>query len=566
MTTTINQTHNDAGRSVGRPVSPAGLWNWLKDSLFQPVSIGPLVFLRVSLGLLLMWEVQQYFEYDRISRYYSEPSFYFTYYGFDFLHPLPLQGMVALFYFIAFLSFCVTIGLLYRVAAPLLWLCFTYVFLLDQAQYLNHFYLISLLCLLMIFIPAHRALSIDAWLFPALRSRTAPAWSLWLVRGQMTVVYVFGGIAKLNGDWLRGEPLRLWLNQRLDFPVIGQFFNQEWMAILFTYGGLLFDLFIVPLLLWRRTRIPALIVAIGFHITNSEMFNIGIFPWLAIAITLLFMPPHWFALPRLKTLPGRDYAPSRLILTLFCLYFAIQILLPLRHFLYPSDVSWAEEGHNLSWHMRLRDKEGEIQFIVADPATGSSIPINQLDYLTERQQEQMAHRPDMILQFAHFLDEELQRQGYSDPQVYVWALVSLNTRPPQLLIDPTVDLSEQPRDLGVKTWILPLAQPLHENAIPILLIARHADDQMVLANVGFVPFPLHRLTLRSADQTLSDDDYGAQSLLPAECLFTDEPIIYAACNHAGSAPLLNGPIEILIDNQPIMRCEQEACLVTIPAH
>lgn len=537
----------------------------MKGGLFQPVPIGPLVVLRIALGLLMMVEVHHYFIYNRIYRYYAEPSFYFTYYGFDFLHPLPLDGMIALFYFIAVLGFCIAIGLFYRLSMALLWLCFTYVFLLDQAQYLNHFYLISLLTLLMIFIPAHRALSIDAWLFPSLRSGTAPAWALWLVRGQMAVVYVFGGIAKLNGDWLHGEPLRLWLSERPHFPILGPLFNQEWMALLFTYGGLLFDLFIVPLLLWRRTRIPALIVAIGFHITNSQLFNIGIFPWMAIAITLLFLPPHWFALPKLKTLPSHSYRPSRLIATLFVLYLAVQALLPLRHFLYPGDVSWTEEGHNLSWHMRLRDKEGQTFFVAADPVTGSSVPIDALDYLTERQQEQMAHRPDMILQFAHFIDEELQRQGYGDVQVYVWSLVSLNTRPPQLLIDPTVDLSEESRNLGVKDWILPLMQPLQKEPVPILLIARHTDDQMVLANVGYTPFPLHRLILRTADQTLSADAYSLTSLEPAECLFTDEPIVYAACNQAGSVPLLTGPIEVLLDNRPFMRCESEACLVSLPA-
>ncbi|MDB6039064.1 MAG: Vitamin K-dependent gamma-carboxylase [Verrucomicrobiales bacterium] len=62
---------------------------------------------------------------------------------------------------------------------------------------------------------------------------------------------------------------------------------------LITYGGLLFDLFIVLFLLWRRTRPCAFIVAIAFHLTNNWLFDIGIFPWLAIVLTSLFFAPDW---------------------------------------------------------------------------------------------------------------------------------------------------------------------------------------------------------------------------------------------------------------------------------
>jgi hypothetical protein len=71
------------------------------------------------------------------------------------------------------LAAAIAAGMLYRVATVLFFLAFTYVFLLDQVCYLNHFYLVCLYSFLMIFVPAHRAFSVDASVVPA--PRLAPA-------------------------------------------------------------------------------------------------------------------------------------------------------------------------------------------------------------------------------------------------------------------------------------------------------------------------------------------------------------------------------------------------------
>ena len=114
-----------------------------------------------------------------------------------------------------------------------------------------------------------------------------------MLRFQVAVPYVYGGIAKLNGDWLAGEPVRTWLAERSAQSVLGPWLAQEWLVFTLCYGGLAFDLAIVPLLLWRRTRALALAAALGFHLANAYLFTIGIFPWLMIAATLLFLPPDW---------------------------------------------------------------------------------------------------------------------------------------------------------------------------------------------------------------------------------------------------------------------------------
>ncbi len=73
----------------------------------------------------------------------------------------------------------------------------------------------------------------------------------------------------------------------------------------------------------------------------------------------------------------------------------------------------------------------------------------------------MGSRPDMILLFAHHLTEQARKDGHEDVEVRVKARVSLNSRPPQLMIDPSVDLVTQIRTVFARSpWILPLQEEL----------------------------------------------------------------------------------------------------------
>lgn len=446
-------------RTLAPPIPAISL-----ERLFAPASIAPLVYFRLAFGALMLWEVWRYFDHDWIRRYYLDPSFHFTYFGFEWVRPLPGDGMYLLFGALGVLALCILVGLFYRLSASLFFVGLTYVFLLEQARYLNHFYLLILVSFLLVFIPANRAFSVDALLRPSIRSQTAPTWSLWLLRGQIMIVYCFGGIAKLNGDWLQGEPIRMWLADRTDFPIIGAYFTEEWMVYLFAYGGLLFDLLFPFLVLWRPTRLPMLVLNVAFHVTNANLFSIGVFPWMMIAANVLFLPPNWLKLPQVGAVhepPNASPRARQLIVVALAAYLLVQILVPLRHWLYPGDVHWTEEGHRFSWRMKLRDKEGFARFFLTDPQTGAIWEADPLAYLTSWQFDEMIGRPDMVLQFAHHLAEAARAQGYEDVEVRAWVLVSLNGRTPQILIDHTVDLAAQPRTILPASWITTLEQPLY---------------------------------------------------------------------------------------------------------
>jgi vitamin K-dependent gamma-carboxylase len=427
---------------------------------FTPINIAPLVYLRISFGVIMLWEVYRYFDNGWIRPFYINKKVFFTYYGFDWVTPLPGDGMYMLFYFMGMLAVCIAVGLAYRAAIILFFFCFSYVFLLDQTYYLNHFYLLILVCFLMCWIPANGAFSVDALLRPSIRTRTAPAWMLRLIQFQIAIPYFYGALAKLNGDWLQGEPMRMWLAEETNFPLIGQYFTQEWMVAGFVYGGILVDALALPLFWWRRTRLLGLLMLLSFHFLNGSMFNIGIFPWFMSAALPLFLPLSWWdrLFPIESQAAANPLLKQRVALGLVGVYVAWQLLFPLRHFLLPGDVSWTEEGHRFAWHMKLRDKAGSASFRVYDPVTDESWAIALEDYLSVRQRREIGGQPEMILLFSHHLSKEWREKGYERVEVYVDAFSSLNGRPYRRIVDSSVNFAALPRALPPADWILPLEQ------------------------------------------------------------------------------------------------------------
>jgi hypothetical protein len=446
--------------------------------LFSPVDIGLLVFFRIGFGGIMFWEMMRFCVHDWVKTHFIEPHMHFTYYGFDWIRPWPGIGMHIHVYVLAALALFIVLGLFYRVATILFCLGITYLFLIDQALYLNHVYLICLISFLLIFVPAHRSFSLDALRRPQIRSETAPAWTLWILRAQVGVAYFFGGIAKLDADWLSGQPMRMMLARRADrFSLVSEYMLDDATVYFFAYGGLLFDLLIVPLLLWRRTRVAAYVLAVLFHMTNNWMFNIGIFPVMMIVGTLLYFPPEWLRHRHGGATDGasaanspHSIAPPRSLqlatAAFLSVYIVVQLLVPLRHFLYPGNVNWTEEGHRFSWHMKLRIKRGYAEFFAFDKEGWQLVVPSLETRVTSRQLRVMPGRPDMILQYSHSLFRELVEQGRNPDEIQAVVQVSLNGRNPQLLIDPNVNLAAQPRNLRHAEWIVPLTESLPTNWRP----------------------------------------------------------------------------------------------------
>jgi hypothetical protein len=425
--------------------------------LHEPVSVQSLAVLRMAFGLIMAYDVWRFFLHDRISRYYVEPDFFFTYYGFSWVKPLPEPYIYYAWLLAGVFAVLVALGLFYRAAIIGFTILFAYFFLLDKAQYLNHFYMVILFAGLLCLLPAHRAYSLDAILFPSWRAETVPRWSVWALRTQAEIILVYAGLVKITEDWLKLEPLGMWLRDHADNIPLGEFFYQDWVIATGAYGTIALHLAGAPLLLSKRTRLPVFIVYCCFHISNSFFFNIGIFPWLTIAVSTIFFDPNWpqqlarWLLGRFEALPPppehlpaatftRSWATGALVSILLA-WMVLQVLIPMRFLLYPGEVRWAGEGHRFAWRMRMYERDGRGHFEVLDARSGERWEVAPIDYLTERQASSMLTRPDMILQFAHYLEDIWREEGREDVAVYAHVDMSLNGREYQPLIKPDIDLT-----------------------------------------------------------------------------------------------------------------------------
>jgi hypothetical protein len=435
------------------------------DFLSAPVDAASLGVFRIVLGAMIAWDAVRFWQFDWIDEYYVLPKWHFTYLYFSWVRPLPGVGMYIHFAALFVLAVLVAVGLYYRAAIVLLFLAYTYVFLLEKSVYMNHYYLIALLCFLLIWMQPQRAFALDRRRRPDLPV-TVPRWNVLLLRFQLFVVYFYGAIAKLNPDWLAGEPMYSSIVGRApDVPQIATLFPPALLAYTIAYGGILIDATVPVLLCFRRTRRVGFVAAALFHLLNEVFLRIGVFSYLMTgAITIFFDPDwprqlwrRWRALPAPAPPPSAPAVPARRRwagLALLHLYVLAQLLIPLRHWLYPGAVSWTEEGHRFSWQMKLRRKDGVMTITVTDPASGRRWQIDPADDLRDRQVQKLHTFPDIVLEYAHYKRNELRAQGIRDPVITVDWRCSLNGAPPQPLIDPTVNLAAQERSIWPARWIV----------------------------------------------------------------------------------------------------------------
>ena len=433
----------------------------LNKWLFTRIDNSALILFRILFGALLAIEAFGAIFTGWVRRTLIEPQFTFNFIGFEFLQPLPGNGMLWYFAIMGVFGLFVLAGFRYRLSIIVYALMWSSVYLMQKSSYNNHYYLLMLLCFLMIILPAHRHFSWDARRKPSLKKISMPRWCWLLLVLQMWIVYTYAAIAKIYPDWMNGLFVSYLLKGKQDLWLIGDFLQQDWVAYFISYSGFLFDLLIIPLLYWRRTRIPAFFAALFFHLFNSIVFQIGIFPYLALALVLFFFPARRINEYFLWMKPYYDgnevLVPNykKPLLLFLGLWFVVQLALPLRHWFFRDDVLWTEEGHRLSWRMMLRSRYGKATFMVVDKATGDTTYVAKEKYLTPKQIQSVSSKPDMIWQFAQRLEAIYAEKG-REVEVYVDCQVSINGRPLKRFIDPKVDLAaEEWQHFSHSEWILP---------------------------------------------------------------------------------------------------------------
>jgi vitamin K-dependent gamma-carboxylase len=427
----------------------------------EPVDAASLVFFRIAFGLLLLVATIRFAAYGWIREHYLEPRWFFPFWGLGFLKPLPAPAMYGAFALMGLASLGVALGAFYRASALVLGLVFTYVHAIDKTYYLNHYYLVSVLCFLLALLPLNRSFAIDARIRGS-GSDELPRWVLSIVRFQIAVVYFFGGVAKLGSDWLvHAQPLTIWLSRNRDVFLIGPLLGYKATAYAMSWCGLLFDLSTPFLLSWRRTRVFAYGGVLLFHLITARLFQLGMFPYFMSAFALIFFPPDFprRVFVRWPAKRSGEQRESKGVPRWLLPYVAFQILFPFRALLYPGSALWTEEGYRFSWNVMLSEKNAYVEVTAVDRVTGERFDVAPLEYLTPQQAKQMSAQPDMILQFAHIVHDDFAARG-RDVGVFVNAGASLNARPSAPLVDPTVDLAAERDSWLPKRWIRPLPSGL----------------------------------------------------------------------------------------------------------
>lgn len=437
---------------------------------FKHIDNSGLILFRMVFGLLITLEAWGAIATGWVRKVLIEPEFTFSFIGFEWLQPLPGNGMYYYFVVMGILGVMVMLGYKYRWAVTGYTLLWAGVYFMQKESYNNHYYLMLLLLFLMIFLPAHRRVSIDTKLCPTLRSNSMPRWCIGILIAQVFIVYTYAAIAKIYPDWLDATAPAVFMKGKADYWLIGGFLQLEWVHWVIAYTGILFDLLIVPLLLWRKTRLFGFGLSLFFHLFNSAVFQIGIFPYMSIAFALFFFSPKTLQkrfLPRETYYDQAEVIPPKypkIGITFFSLFLIVQLALPLRHWWIPEPVLWTEEGHRLSWRMMLRTKSGSVTVHVVDKNTGEKTRIDLYNRLTSKQRNGLATKPDFMWQFAQRLKKEYALQG-QDVAVYISSRVSVNHRPMQPFIDSNVDLASQKwSHFKHHTWILPAPQELQVGA------------------------------------------------------------------------------------------------------
>ncbi|WP_033408180.1 HTTM domain-containing protein [Psychroflexus tropicus] len=413
--------------------------------LFKQVDNSPLIVFRVLFGLLIALEAWGAIATGWVKRTLIEPQFTFNFIGFEFLQPLPGNGMYFYFAIMGLFGVFVMLGFKYRLSIIAYTLLWTSVYLMQKTSYNNHYYLLVLLLLFMSIVPAHRNFSLDTKLNPKLKSIKMPNWVVVFIIVQLWIVYNYASLAKLYPDWLDGTFPRILMSSRQHFWLVGDLLQDYWVHMSISYVGILFDLLVIPFLLWKRTRKAMFIFSIFFHLFNSFILHIGIFPYMSLAFTVFFFPKEYINRKFLKFKPfykGNEInAPkqTKLFKIGLGLWFIIQLLLPVRHHFIERNVFWTEEGHRLSWRMMLRSKGGSVSFKVKNLITGKTDYVKLNEYLTEKQKRTLL-KPDGIYQFTQHLKKEYKEKEIP-VEIYARVRVSLNGRKPSYLVDPQLDLT-----------------------------------------------------------------------------------------------------------------------------
>lgn len=442
----------------GEPAAPAAA-TW-SVRLARPTDVASLVVFRIAFGLLAAIAAYHSVSANIVDDLWAGVSVHLPWGPLAALAAPSGEAAEVYFLLLALVGLAVAVGFCFRASCIVLAAGWLYPVATCPTAFLTTSALTAALALLLAFSPAHRRVSADAWLRPGRAGDWGPAWPLLAIRVQLALVQLSCGLALLNGDWLRGYPLRLWLPARTGMPLLGWIHQEPSFALAMSWL-LPAALLLGSLALWlpgpRRIAFAVLTLTL---LWLGETFVLGTLPWLLIVGNSLFFAASW---PRRAFhLPPREDPPpaaplSRPAAGIVAAALALQLpWLPLP-WLDGGGQSWHGVGYGSPWRLVARSKGGVVQLVLRDPQSDESIRFDPELELTGWQYRRVATHPELLRRYVHRVAARVEAAGRPRPEVRALTLVTLNGREPQRLLDPTADLAAA-EDVG--PLLLPLEVPL----------------------------------------------------------------------------------------------------------
>jgi vitamin K-dependent gamma-carboxylase len=425
----------------------------IESALFSYTDGFGLELFRKLFVMILIYQSYSFYKANYLEAGILAPRFLFCFQPFTFLNGTPEGLIKVLFALFMFAPIGMFFQKIFRISTLIYLISFSFFVLVEQSYFNNHFYLIILLC--------------GIWLFykpygNGFNSQIQ-GWLPILFQFMIVLVYFYGGLAKLNADWLiRQEPVRTMLALNAQSTLIKGAHQSELVIAYYTYGGAIFDLVIGFLLIYRRTLWLGVALNVLFHLNNAFVFNIGeggdigIFPAFMIASNVLFIPPeilkNWLrkigiaatekqvAKQAVTDMPA---IPTRRIKWALIIFITLQVLLPFRYLLVGKDVDWTGQQQFFSWRMKVHSKKVDAQFFYKASEIDSLRPYPLGRIINTMQIRQMGQHANMVWQFVQFMKSDLRKkEGLTDPIIEANIRVAFNGRDFQNFVRPGTNLAK----------------------------------------------------------------------------------------------------------------------------
>ncbi|KFB48638.1 AGAP006363-PA-like protein [Anopheles sinensis] len=488
--------------------------------MYRPVDGAALGVARALFGLAMLIDIPEERGGGDLDLRWGEPRDC----RFPLIHSMetPVLPRMGLIYGLMWLGAAgIMLGYRFRTSATIFVGTYWYVFLLDKSAWNNHSYLYGLLGTILLFTDASRCWSIDAWREPE-REQTVPFWNYFILKFQFFVLYFLAGLKKLCREWLSGYamtnlsyhwvflPFRIVLGPRLTDLLIVHWF------------GCFFDTTVVFFLIYAPTRKLATVFASAFHLMNSRLFHIGMFPWVCLTQLPLYYSFSWPRKLRLLRSPSvamtkatTSHEPptekveksrkttyrlrrrrwSMVAMLTYCL---LQLFLPYSHFLTKGYNNWTNGLYGYSWDMMVHAWDTVMIGIrvvdLQDPER-----VHYVEPYAFTDNDRWTKHADMAVQFARCIERNIQKEAsrewgqfgrtetMANVSVYFDIWCSMNGRFQQRIFDPNVDILRAPWSPFVSVqWVLPLLDEF--NGLRDTMIRRITDEVLGWSNHSDVLF------------------------------------------------------------------------------